>query len=87
MNSHLNRITVSYTHLSHKREVVRRKGLLVPVTLLTPKLPTEVSEVLDVRFRTVGDISCTCPVASTASVSYTHLFITTMRSDISNASS
>ena len=54
-------------YYSHKREVVRRKGLLVPVTLLTPKLPTEVSEVLDVRFRTVGDISCTCPVASTAS--------------------
>ena len=54
-------------YYSHKREVVRRKGLLVPVTSLTPKLPNEVSEVLDVRFRTVGDISCTCPVASTAS--------------------
>lgn len=54
-------------YYSHKREVVRRKGLLVPVTPLTPKLPNEVSEVLDVRFRTVGDISCTCPVASTAS--------------------
>lgn len=53
-------------YYSHKREVVRRKGLLVPVTPLTPKLPNEVSEVLDVRFRTVGDISCTCPVASTA---------------------
>ena len=54
-------------YYSHKREVVRRKGLLVPVTPLTPKLPNEVSEVLDVRFRTVGDISCTCPVASSAS--------------------
>lgn len=53
-------------YYSHKREVVRRKGLLVPVTPLTPKLPNDVSEVLDVRFRTVGDISCTCPVASTA---------------------
>ena len=54
-------------YYSHKREIVRRKGLLVPVTPLTPKLPNDVSEVLDVRFRTVGDISCTCPVASTAS--------------------
>lgn len=54
-------------YYSHKREVVCRKSLLVPVTPLTPKLPNEVSEVLDVRFRTVGDISCTCPVASTAS--------------------
>ena len=49
-------------YYSHKREVVRRKGLLVPVTPLTPKQPNEVSEELDVRFRTVGDISCTCPV-------------------------
>ena len=45
---------------------MRRKGLLVPVTPLTPKQPNEVSEELDVRFRTVGDISCTCPVASHA---------------------
>ena len=29
-------------YYSHKREVVRRKGLLVPVTPLTPKLPNEV---------------------------------------------
>ena len=28
-------------YYSHKREVVRRKGLLVPVTPLTPKLPNE----------------------------------------------
>ncbi|WP_032091903.1 MULTISPECIES: sulfate adenylyltransferase subunit CysD [Pasteurellaceae] len=53
-------------YYSHKREVVRRKGLLVPVTALTPKGAHEHSEILDVRFRTVGDISCTCPVASTA---------------------
>lgn len=53
-------------YYSHKREVVRRRGLLVPVTPLTPKASDEQSEVLDVRFRTVGDISCTCPVASKA---------------------
>jgi sulfate adenylyltransferase subunit 2 len=39
---------------------------LVPVTNITPKAPGDVSEVLSVRFRTVGDISCTCPVFSTA---------------------
>ena len=54
-------------YYSHKREVVRRRGLLVPVTPLTPKTAQEQSELLDVRFRTVGDISCTCPVASLAS--------------------
>ncbi|MGX3021717.1 sulfate adenylyltransferase subunit CysD [Ursidibacter sp. B-7004-1] len=53
-------------YYAHQREVVKRKGLLVPVTPLTPKLPNEESEVLSVRFRTVGDISCTCPVASDA---------------------
>ena len=54
-------------YYSHKREVVRRRGLLVPVTPLTPKTAQEQSEILDVRFRAVGDISCTCPVASFAS--------------------
>ncbi|MDA3977529.1 sulfate adenylyltransferase subunit CysD [Gallibacterium sp. AGMB14963] len=53
-------------YYAHQREIVRRKGLLVPVTYLTPKAANEESEVLSVRFRTVGDISCTCPVASTA---------------------
>ncbi|MGX2975045.1 sulfate adenylyltransferase subunit CysD [Ursidibacter arcticus] len=53
-------------YYAHQREVVKRKGLLVPVTPLTPKLLNEESEILSVRFRTVGDISCTCPVASDA---------------------
>lgn len=57
-------------YYAHQREVVRRKGLLVPVTPLTPKAPQETSEVLSVRFRTVGDISCTCPVASEASTPF-----------------
>ena len=46
--------------------MVRRKGLLVPVTRLTPPQEGERVERLQVRFRTVGDISCTCPVASDA---------------------
>ena len=53
-------------YYTHKREVVKKNGLLVPVTDITPKAADEVSEMVDVRFRTVGDISCTCPVASTA---------------------
>lgn len=54
-------------YYSHEREIVRRNGLLVPVTPLTPKQDSESSELAQVRFRTVGDISCTCPVASVAS--------------------
>ena len=53
-------------YYAHKREVVERNGLLVSVTPLTPKREGEVARIRDVRFRTVGDISCTCPVASTA---------------------
>jgi sulfate adenylyltransferase subunit 2 len=54
-------------YYAHQREVVRKNGLLVPVTALTPKSASDVSETISVRFRTVGDISCTCPVSSTAS--------------------
>jgi sulfate adenylyltransferase subunit 2 len=53
-------------YYAHSREVVKRNGLVVPVTPLTPKNTDEVSETLSVRFRTVGDISCTCPVLSGA---------------------
>jgi sulfate adenylyltransferase subunit 2 len=53
-------------YYSHRRPVVRRNGLLVPVTDLTAPQPGERVEELPVRFRTVGDIPCTCPVESTA---------------------
>lgn len=53
-------------YYAHEREVVKKGGLLVPVTPLTPKADGDVSEIRSVRFRTVGDISCTCPVASLA---------------------
>jgi sulfate adenylyltransferase subunit 2 len=53
-------------YFSHRRQVIRRKGLLVPLTDVTPALPGESVETADVRFRTVGDMTCTCPVASVA---------------------
>jgi sulfate adenylyltransferase subunit 2 len=53
-------------YFAHQRDVVRRRGMLVPVTPITPARDGETIERLSVRFRTVGDISCTCPVASTA---------------------
>jgi len=60
------RIALPSLYYRHAREVVARKGLLVPVTPLTPALPGESVQTLSVRFRTVGDMTCTCPVASTA---------------------
>ena len=53
-------------YYAHERQVVRRKGLLVPVTEVTPLQPGEQAESATVRFRTVGDMTCTCPVESSA---------------------
>jgi sulfate adenylyltransferase subunit 2 len=61
------RLEVPSIYFAHRRLAVRRKGLVVPVTPLTPSREGEIAEEISVRFRTVGDISCTCPVESTAS--------------------
>jgi sulfate adenylyltransferase subunit 2 len=53
-------------YFAHQRQIVRRGDLLVPVTDLTPPAAHETVETLSVRFRTVGDITCTCPVQSDA---------------------
>jgi sulfate adenylyltransferase subunit 2 len=60
------RIPLPGLYYSHARDVVRRRGLLVPVTEVTPAQPGDVVETLPVRFRTVGDMTCTCPVESRA---------------------
>ncbi|MFN6993362.1 MAG: sulfate adenylyltransferase subunit CysD [Aquincola tertiaricarbonis] len=53
-------------YFAHDRQVIRRKGLLVPVTGVTPPEAGETVETAQVRFRTVGDMTCTCPVESPA---------------------
>ena len=60
------RIALPSLYYTHRREVVRRRGLLVPVTAVTPPAPRETVETIAVRFRTVGDMTCTCPVESLA---------------------
>jgi sulfate adenylyltransferase subunit 2 len=60
------RLAVPSIYFAHRREVVRRGTLLAPVTPLTPARNGETVEALSVRFRTVGDITCTAPVASDA---------------------
>ena len=55
-------------YFAHQREVVAQAGgTLLPVTALTPAPPGAVVTRRWVRFRTVGDIPCTAPVASAAS--------------------
>ncbi len=53
-------------YYAHERPVIRRKGLLVPLTDVTPPEAGETVETAQVRFRTVGDMTCTCPVESDA---------------------
>jgi sulfate adenylyltransferase subunit 2 len=53
-------------YFAHTRPVVRRGGAIVPVTEVTPARPGDEITDLLVRFRTVGDITCTAPVESDA---------------------
>ena len=53
-------------YFAHQRQIVRKNGLLQPVTDVTPLKDGDVAETMIVRFRTVGDITCTAPVESGA---------------------
>ena len=76
------RIGLPSLYYAHEREVVERRGLLVPVTPLTPPKDGETVQTRTVRFRTVGDITCTCPVASPAATPG-EIVIETLAADLS----
>jgi sulfate adenylyltransferase subunit 2 len=59
-------IALPEIYFAHRRQIVRRGSALVPVTEITPPHAGEVIEEVMVRFRTVGDITCTAPVDSIA---------------------
>ncbi|KAF1046962.1 sulfate adenylyltransferase subunit CysD [Xylophilus sp.] len=75
-------IALPSIYYTHRREVVERRGLLVPVTPLTPPREGETVVTRDVRFRTVGDITCTCPVPSTAA-SAADIVVETLAAEVS----
>jgi sulfate adenylyltransferase subunit 2 len=60
------KLEVPSIYYAHRREVVRRPGGLLPVSELVRPRAGETVETISVRFRTVGDMTCTCPVESTA---------------------
>ncbi len=79
-------IALPSLYYAHPRKIVERKGLLVPVTELTPaRAGEEVVEKL-VRFRTLGDITCTCPVDSPAATA-AEIVIETLAADVSERGS
>ena len=53
-------------YYAHERDIMRRNSQLVPVSHLVQPRPDERVERVSVRFRTVGDMTCTAPVASAA---------------------
>ena len=76
------KIELPSLYYAHQRRVVERKGLLVPVTDLTPLRAGEQAVDKTVRFRTVGDITCTCPVESPAATA-ADIVIETLAADVS----
>lgn len=60
------RLELPSIYFAHTRPVVYRQGGILPVTDLTPAKADEQVVQLQVRFRTVGDITCTAPVESSA---------------------
>ncbi|SEQ83912.1 sulfate adenylyltransferase subunit 2 [Nitrosomonas sp. Nm51] len=60
------KLEVPSIYFAHERDVVRRETGLLPVSHLVQPGSNERAEKMTVRFRTVGDMSCTCPVASNA---------------------
>ena len=60
-------IEIPSIYYAHRRSVVRRDGMLLAVTPYLTLLPEEEPEEMLVRFRTVGDATCTGAVESPAS--------------------
>jgi sulfate adenylyltransferase subunit 2 len=60
------RLALPSIYFAHERAVVERDGVLVPVGALVPAHPGERVARRRVRFRTVGDVTCTACVASDA---------------------
>ncbi|MFT7402462.1 MAG: sulfate adenylyltransferase subunit 2 [Hydrogenophaga sp.] len=75
-------IALPSLYYAHPRAVVERRGLLVPVTELTLPRDGETVQLREVRFRTVGDITCTCPVESTAATP-AEIVIETLAAEVS----
>ncbi|QRK05615.1 sulfate adenylyltransferase subunit CysD [Archangium violaceum] len=60
------RIPLPSIYFSHRREVFRRDGMLMACSPFLPLMPGEKAMTAQVRFRTVGDMTCTACVESTA---------------------
>jgi sulfate adenylyltransferase subunit 2 len=53
-------------YFSHEREVFERDGMFLAATEAVPRRPDEVVQTMRIRFRTIGDMTCTGAVLSSA---------------------
>ena len=60
------RLEIPDIYFAHERDVIQRPGGIMPVSELVQPQSGERVVRKTVRFRTVGDITCTCPVESNA---------------------
>jgi len=60
------KLEIPSIYFAHERDVIQRPGGIMPVSELVQPQPGEKVVKKTVRFRTVGDITCTCPVESPA---------------------
>lgn len=60
------KLDIPNIYYAHKRQVIVRNGQLAPVSHLVQPKPGETVVEKTVRFRTVGDMTCTAPVESPA---------------------
>jgi sulfate adenylyltransferase subunit 2 len=60
------KIKMPSLYFSHKREVFRRDGVLYAASDFMKMKPDEMAEIKRVRFRTIGDMTCTGAVVSSA---------------------
>ena len=60
------KIALPSIYYAHERDVALRDGMWIAITDVTPQLETDTVEHRSVRYRTVGDMSCTAAVLSDA---------------------
>jgi sulfate adenylyltransferase subunit 2 len=63
---HLENISIPSLYFSHSRQILNRDGVLLAASDVIKRLPNEKTETRVVRFRTIGDMTCTGAVESPA---------------------
>jgi sulfate adenylyltransferase subunit 2 len=62
----MEQIEIPSLYFTHEREVIERDGVLLAATEVVQPMPDEKVERRRVRFRTIGDMTCTGAVMSGA---------------------